>query len=175
MQRYRKIACVCTVGLAVTACATVAPAPSPSSASADVAQPFDTTWANLISFLSEHDIQIRTIEKASGVVYARLETRYHLPYVGITSNAALRSGDPSGAWANCGGVGTPVSRATDVNAFVEHLSDTRSRVKVTVNVAEVQDVPGLLFGSTVQTVSCESTGQLEHAILAIAEQPRPAN
>lgn len=106
---------------------------------------FDVTWAHLMQFFTMNNIQVKTIEKASGVVYAErvlLDVDYKLA-------------------ADCGSPGLFAIQSTTVGLNVFVVPDAQ-RTKVTVNTTFTQ-VRAL--GQNVVTVPCVSTGDLEKQIL----------
>jgi hypothetical protein len=102
----------------------------------------DAVWEDLLSFFTTNNIQIKTIEKVSGVIYAE------------------RSGVDR-TMADCGEVplATELSRAGTLNVFVRPLE---GKTQVTVNV----DFTVLrMFDNKSFTAPCYSTGALERLIL----------
>jgi hypothetical protein len=108
---------------------------------------FEGTWTSVIQFFTTHNIQIKTIEKASGVIYAE------------RSYAASSDAAP---YADCGSAGLWVVLSTSVQFNVFVIKDGVS-TKVTVNTTFKQQRQ---FQSTVMTVECTSTGGLEQQVLS---------
>lgn len=102
----------------------------------------DAVWEAVISFFTKNNIQIKTIEKDSGVLYAERS-----------------SVDES--MADCGDfpLAPEIERSGTLNVFVRHL---QSGTEVTVNT-EFKDVR--IFDNKTFTNSCNSTGLLEKNIL----------
>lgn len=102
----------------------------------------DTVWANLVEYFTSKSIQIKTIEKASGVIYAE---RSH-----VSENTA-----------DCGQVplALELNRLLSLNVFVRAIA---SRTQVTVN-AEYGIVRS--FDGKTWSDKCYSTGELERSIL----------
>ena len=104
----------------------------------------DEVWSNLIAYFTSHSIQIKTIEKVSGVIYAE-----KLGFAGET-------------YADCGtpGIAKVLNTVGSFNVFVEEVGS--GSVRVTVNANYVQSRQ---FDVNYWTVDCYSTGQLEREIL----------
>ena len=108
---------------------------------------FDTTWNHLIQYFTTHNIQIKTIEKASGVLYAE--------------RAFVVAADFA-SFADCGSPGlfTILGTSASLNVFVVKSGNA---TMVTVNTAYKQN---LQFDRNLRSVDCTSTGGLEAQILA---------
>jgi len=104
----------------------------------------DAVWSNLIEFFSENNIQIKTLEKDSGVVYADV--------MGVTPGLSVDCGGP-GIWA-------VISTSATVNVFVRKASG--GEVAATVNIVGTQEHQ---LGARYRTVRCVSTGHIERRIL----------
>jgi len=159
--------------VALVGCATAPPAVELEPQAAVIDKPFDATWSKIIQFLSDHDVQIKTIEKASGVIYARLEVAYHVHtgVVGIITAHDFRYSTPAHEWLDCGAIhGQPVGLSIDVNMYVREQSSGHTALRVTVNATEQQNVAGLLLNSSYQNFHCDSTGVLEKDIIAVASK-----
>jgi hypothetical protein len=102
----------------------------------------DAVWEDVISFFTGNNIQIKTIEKDSGVIYAE------------------RSG-VDGIMADCGEapLATEISRTGTLNVFVRPVG---GKTQVTVN-AEFRILR--MFDNQTFTGACHSTGVLERSIL----------
>lgn len=107
----------------------------------------DEVWSRLLQFFTSNNIQIKTIEKDSGVIYAE---RAH-------ADASM---------ADCGqDLAAELGRPANLNVFVKPLS---SGTEVTVNASfEVVRT----FDRTTWTAQCYSTGVLENLILNSVAQP----
>lgn len=102
----------------------------------------DQVWSDLLAFFTSNNIQIKTIEKESGVIYAERS----------------RS-DPS--MADCGqDLAVELSRPATLNVFVKPESKGTT---VTVN-ATFEVIRS--FDNRTWTAPCHSTGALERQILA---------
>ncbi len=134
----------------VTACATP-PDTYEFDNSAVLDASFDDTWNAAVDYFASRNIQIRTIEKASGVIYA--EQMYSRP------------NDPDFAsFADCGGapLATPQGSAVRLNMTLREAGPDRTRVAITTSYA--QQV--LNLGAYIPTqMSCNSTGVLEDRVI----------
>lgn len=102
----------------------------------------DAIWEDLLSFFTSNNIQIKTIEKDSGVIYAE------------------RSGIDA-TMADCGQVplAVDVQRSGTLNVFVRSMG---SKTQVTVN----SDFKVMrMFDNQTYIQACNSTGLLEKSIL----------
>lgn len=125
----------------LAACAT-APQQTAFANSRFYDMPFDEAWEGVISFFTANGIQIRTIEKASGLIYAE---------------QALS--DPAFADCGSGGLAIDIENLTSFNIFVR---EDGGRTSVTVN-ADFKIIRE--FDRRRITVQCLSTGTLERLIL----------
>jgi hypothetical protein len=102
----------------------------------------DQVWSDLLAFFTSNNIQIKTIEKDSGVIYAERS----------------RS-DPS--MADCGqDLAVELSRPATLNVFVKpEASGTTVTVNATFEVIRS-------FDNRTWTAPCHSTGVLERQILS---------
>ena len=110
-------------------------------------RPYDNVWQDLMGFFIEERLQIKTAEKASGIVYAE-NLRY--------------SGDE---FADCGDTGLTedvVGGSAALNVFVEPPRQGTTATRVTVNTTFMQRRED--SGHT-RTVDCNSTGVLENNLL----------
>ena len=113
----------------------------------------DQIWSRLMELLTSQNIQIKTVEKDSGIVYAE---RFY---------------GPEGAkfldFADCGlEIGnTPAGRPTaGMNVFVVEIADNRTRVTVNTNF----QMPVLVYAviaNVLEHRTCNSKGTLERRIL----------
>lgn len=106
----------------------------------------DQAWEALLSYFTSNNIQIKTIEKDSGVIYAER----------ALSDASM---------ADCGAVplAQEMSRPASLNVFVRETGDG---VQVTVNA---QFEVTRMFDGTTWTDACFSTGLLERQLLTAVE------
>ena len=115
----------------------------------------DVVWSQLMDYFTRHNIQIKTIEKDSGVVYAE------------------RSYGPAdkefSAFADCGiGPGTnPAGRGTiSFNVFVTDGISGQDKTRVTVNsIFEMPVLVYAVFANVPEDRLCNSKGILEKQIL----------
>jgi len=134
---------IATVLLAafIASCAT-----PPKQTSFDNSQTYDLSkdrvWESLLSFFTSNNIQIKTIEKDSGVIYAE-------------RSSVDRS------MADCGEVplAAEIARSGTLNVFVRPVG---ARTQVTVN-SEFKVIR--MFDNQTFTAPCNSTGLLERSIL----------
>ena len=112
----------------------------------------DAVWQAAMKFFTSHNLDIETLEKESGVVYARAETA--LKFV---SGASF-----DGGVAECpSGLGLTLVQAVDrtrVNLLVSEVEDGTS---VTINAAFTRNYPPDHMTSK---TTCNSNGLLERAI-----------
>ncbi len=104
---------------------------------------FDTIWGHLIQFFTAHNIQVKTIEKASGVIYA--ERLFVEPDRSV----------------DCGKAGIFAIKDTS-GSFNVFVVPENGKTKVTVNVTYSQT---RAFGEDRTTIKCASTGILENDLL----------
>lgn len=126
--------------------------------SAVVARPEAQVWADLIGYFTSHQIQIRTIERDSGVIYAE---------------RALF--DPVFASCDHDPTLTEISGTVTMNVFVRPLSPNQTQVTVNADFHQI----GTL-GRTDYNLDCFSTGVLEAQILravgaTVTVTPSPAS
>ena len=111
---------------------------------------FAETWESTIDYFSSRNIQIRTIERDSGLIYA--ERMYAGGYDSAT-----------GGYADCGSqpMYTPTRSSISFNVFVRSVDEESTRVTVTTSFSQT-----LVMGSypPIQ-VECNSTGLLETSVL----------
>lgn len=124
-------------------------------ASREYAADKEQIWQNLMRFFATNSIQIKTLEKESGVVFA--ERSFQTP------------SDPTSGkienWADCG-VDTSslaIGQSATMNVFVEALAPDRARATVTTDFGETRQ--GIWASNIIANVRCNSTGELEKFIL----------
>lgn len=103
----------------------------------------DQAWEQLLGYFTTNNIQIKTIEKDSGVIYAE---------------RALV--DASIADCGQGGLAVDVARTGGLNVFVRAISATQTQVSVNSDYKIMRNFDGQPVVS-----SCNSTGLLEGQIL----------
>jgi hypothetical protein len=132
------------IATAIAGCATP-PAQHAFIKSNTYDQNFETTWTHLLQFFTSNNIQIKTIEKASGVVYAE---RLFV--------------DGYNVYADCGtpGLAAILNTTGSLNVFVVANGKTTT---VTVNTTFNQVRQ---YEANIWTVACTSTGVLEQQILS---------
>lgn len=116
----------------------------------------DQVWERLIRHFATNNIQIKTLEKASGVVYAEREFE--------GASTAWWDRGRIGDLADCGKdfVSVPLAHSLQLNVFVADLPNNRASATVTVTFREIYDQK-VGFGGAPKT--CNSTGKLETKIL----------
>lgn len=134
-----------TIALAVmlTGCSTAKAPPVPVEASRSYAMPYDEVWGRVVEVLASANIQIKTIEKESGVIYAE-------------------PAQANPAFADCGAdiFSVTVARPATLNIVVRP-ADSGTVVTVNTSFRKVRS-----FDNTPYTAACHSTGLLETTILA---------
>jgi hypothetical protein len=107
--------------------------------------PFDEVWTRLMAWFTSNQIQIKTIEKQSGVVYAE------------------KAQVPADWPADCGqpGFEDVVSRPMSMNVYVREEHPGKVTVTVNVQVSERRSFSGKEW-----TVQCNSTGKLESSVFS---------
>jgi hypothetical protein len=120
--------------------------------SSSVPDAYNVVWTRLMQWFTSSQVQIKTIDKASGVIYAE--------------RASVANTD----YADCGspGIATPIARPISMNVFVQPVNAQQTRVTITVTVTETRS-----FDKTVFQVSCNSTGRLEREMLLAASNRKP--
>lgn len=103
----------------------------------------DEAWERLLGYFTSNNIQIKTIEKDSGVIYAE---------------RALV--DASIADCGQGGLAVDVARAGGLNVFVRSVSPRETQVSVNSDYKITR-----MFDGQVMVTPCNSTGLLEGQIL----------
>lgn len=133
-----------------------------------VAAPYDSTWATVVSYFADHNIAIRTIEKASGIIVADAARADLLPNrawkLDSLGNTISVGGHPipgPGVYADCGTyMDAPIDPQS--GAFnVRVLGDARqSTVRVNVRYLAASPMPRVGNAYPV-TLECTSTGRWE--------------
>lgn len=128
-------------------CIATPPKTHPAPADVIVHVPFDATWQRIIAFFANDNIQIQTIDKASGLV---------------ASQQSALTRDQAVTWVDAGtALGGPRTRLLVVtasfNVFVRPLGDSTS---VRVN-----------FAPRCGSVPCVSTGVFETALIKYVQTP----
>lgn len=115
----------------------------------------DIVWAGVMSFFSEGNIQIKTLEKDSGVVYA--ENTY------TSANSSLID-----QFADCGKYPamTPIGGLAGFNIFVSQSPKKENvTVRVNTNFKKSWFFSSALVGNITESIVCNSRGTLEKTIL----------
>lgn len=122
--------------------------------SAMISRDYDTVWSAVSEFFTSNNIQIKTIEKDSGVVYAE------------RINQAPRTPGMIGDVANCGnpGLETAYNQAVQLNVFAKSQGGA-TRMTVNATMSEMRCSRGVLGGLDCHTVACNSTGRLETSLI----------
>jgi hypothetical protein len=147
----------------------------------EVGAPYDSTWAIVVSYFADHNIAIRTIEKASGIIVAEAARADLLPNrrwkVDSLGNTISVNGAPvpgPGVYAECGSYNdAPIDPQT--GAFNVRVLGAATRSTVRVNVRYLAARPLLASAVKVPAVlECTSTGrwetELEASVKLIAER-----
>ena len=120
------------------------------------AAPKEVVWDRLIRYFATNNIQIKTLEKASGVIYAEREM----------SGAATswwergKVGDMADCGKDFGSI--PESQTIQLNVYVRELGPAQSQATVTVTFKELYN-QRVGFGGAPK--ACNSTGVLETKVL----------
>ncbi len=143
----------------------VAPAPAPVRAETRVAAPFDSTWSAVVGYFAERNIEIKTIEKASGIIVAETARADNLKNRELLLSPKGRPMYENGArmvgparFAECGTLGRvqldPVTAAYNVRVTGDGTSAAfRVNARFSTRVT-VQGVPTL--------TECASVGAWEN-------------
>ena len=127
--------------LALTSCASM-PASYAFNNSRTYDQSYDAVWEKIVGFFASRNIPIKNIAKDSGVIYAE-------------------SSSFDDTFADCGkgGLMIPIARRASFNVFVTRSGD-EPKVSVNTQFQETRQ-----FDTTVTTVTCNSKGVIERAVL----------
>lgn len=130
------------LGTALAGCGT-APEKTSFQNSAVIDAPFDTVWARTVEFMAANSVQVKTIEKDSGIIYAE--------------QAQFSDG-----LADCGTepLATVTGRPATLNVF---LKPDGEKTAVTVNATFRVNMS---FDGVPFSRDCYSTGTVERAILS---------
>jgi hypothetical protein len=118
--------------------------------SATIAKSEEQVWANLIGYFTSNNIQIKTIERDSGVIYAERTS------FGVRLDPALASCDKNALLV-------VTDSSASMNVFVQGLNASQTRVTVNMTFQEVG-----AYGAQTYPIACYSTGILEAAVLSAA-------
>lgn len=140
-----KIAATVVFCLVLAGCST-APQPRSITRAQTYAMPKDAVWQEVMAWFTSNQIQIKTIEKDSGVVYAE------------------RLYDLTSGQADCGepGVDLPIERLGQFNVFVREADANHTEVTVNANFIERRRDG---WTGAYKTINCVSTGGVESSIL----------
>ena len=146
----RSIAVTALAGAIVCGCASP-PKTYTVENSSSVPDAYNVVWTRLMQWFTSSQVQIKTIDKASGVIYAE--------------RASVANTD----YADCGdpGIAISIARPASMNVFVQPISAQQTRVTITLTVTETRS-----FDKNVFQVSCNSTGRLEREMLLAASNRR---
>jgi hypothetical protein len=109
----------------------------------------DEAWSRLLAFFTSQNIQVKTIEKDSGVIYAERS-----------------SADPTLADCGKGGLAADVNRTGTVNVFVLEKGPQQTQVTVNTDFSIMRQFDGQpIVGQ------CKSKGILERMILDSIRNP----
>lgn len=132
----------------------------------DYAVTKDVLWDRLMRYFATSNIQIKTLEKSSGVVYAEKMLADAPP---VTWDERGKIGD----MADCGKdmLTVPASHIVQFNVYVRDVpGSSRSSATITASFRETYQDMSYTTGPPPPR-SCNSTGLLERRILDILEQP----
>ena len=151
--RMKSLSWLALVVLSVTlpACATM-PVEHEVDRSRVYTENRDVVWERAVNFFAEKNLNIRTIDKSSGLIAA--DRQIKLPVTGFEG------------LADCGD--DPLKRrflqTVDLNLFVRTLPNGSTSVTVNTRFTEQRMLGYNLL--TLSTISCVSTGKLEQGVLA---------
>ena len=126
-----------------------------------MSQSFDDSWAKTVRFFASNSIDVKTIEKDSGVIFAETQRS------GL-SKAETKSGDiviDGLVVGSCGKslLAPPSNRVIKFNVF---MVPQVSKTKVTVNTTMIENrLRSDGFSTSNVTVACNSSGAFEKALL----------
>ena len=147
MAGFIKGLCAIVIALPVAGCYTP-PTQRDVEHSRAFSASYDVVWAGIIKQFSSSNIQIKTIEKASGIIYAERSI------LGLGYKEFADCGNP--------GLLAPGPVTASFNVFVQREEGDEPRIRVTVNSSYSQM---LRWENAVKYVDCVSTGALEAKIL----------
>lgn len=134
--------------LSLSGCITP-PAPHDFQNSQTYAEPFDLVWRKTVQFFSSNNIEIKTIDKSSGVIYAEF------------GNVPVDN-----TFMDCGqhGLEIVVADAGQFNVFI--VSNGGNSTTATINDDFQQTRTTISNTNQTFIVKCSSTGVLEQQILS---------
>lgn len=143
MKRPMKAAIAPLVALA--ACQSAPARQAPITNSRTYEAPFDEVWSKAVAVLASRSIQIKTIEKDSGVIYAE-------------------PGKIGGSYIDCGqsGLAGIVGRTATLNLFIKPEGAGSTLATVNLTARETRQ-----FDTSTWNVDCFSTGLLEAELLEL--------
>ncbi len=152
----RQLAALCALALTVAGCETI-PKETVFEKSKMFSAPKDIVWEKVIQYFAERNIPIKTIEKASGIVYAERTLSFNQYNRADTSYIA--------SVADCGSGGPlapTLAHSIDMNVFVRSTGTDSTSVTVNARFHETRRVVtnGGWATDTI-SVECLSTGKLE--------------
>lgn len=118
----------------------------------------DKAWSAALKYLAQNQFQIRTVERASGVILAD-------KLISDTIEGGWFSKGPIGDFADCGKefMATPGTHSVQLNVLIEPKGAATASVVVTAKYTETYKGMNTLYGyyEPQQPKSCNSTGKLE--------------
>lgn len=111
------------------------------------ARPYDLVWEDVVEWFAKNNVQIKTIDKSSGVIYAE---RIWMNQFDDTVSDCGKPAFPFVA----------VSRRASFNVFVNHANATSPTVTVTAQFEETR-----AYGANRIVAACVSKGVLENLVL----------
>lgn len=123
----------------------------------------EVIWDRLIRYFATSNIQVKTVERDSGIIYAEKEINGNVP---VEWSVRGRVGD---GLADCGKdiMATPAAQSIQFNVYVRDLGAAASSATVTASFRESYQGMNTLYGyySPPAPRACNSTGVLEGLIL----------
>lgn len=118
----------------------------------------DKAWSTALRYLAQNQFQVRTVEKASGVILAD-------KLISDTIEPGWFSKGPIGDFADCGKefMATPGTHSVQLNILIEPKGPAATSVVVTAKYTETYKGMNTLYGyyEPQQPKACNSTGKLE--------------
>lgn len=128
----------------------------------------DVLWDRVIRYFATSNIQVKTVAKDSGVIYAERLITGSVP---TEWSARGRIGD----LADCGKdfMAIPAAQAMQFNVYVRELGAGLSSATVTVTYVESYQGMNTMYGyyEPPPAVNCNSTGVLEGKVLDFISRP----
>ncbi len=143
---FKRLALI-AFAVAVSSCGSSGPGKYAVKNSGTYARPYDLVWEDAVAWFAKNNVQVKTIDKSSGVIFAE---RVYLGEFDATVMDCGKAGFPF----------RPVSRRASFNVFIPHANDNRPTVTVTTEFEETRAA-----GADRTVVACVSKGVLENLIL----------